>query len=325
MKLSLQQKEQFFHEMRELLQSGRTVDQALELKANGRAGALRRVAAGMRAGGAGGTAEGYFAVMPEVFSIMDREIVRGGEMGGRLDDAMGYLSDYYGVMARTRREILTHLAYPVFLLHFGALMLAVPALVQDGAGAFFAQIAWLLGVFYVAAALGWLAFVIAVREARVNPAADRLLQSLPVLGRARVALVSARFCLLMGILVKASGSILSAFNRAAAASGSALFQRGAEQAVLAVQGGDGLGAAVMRTQAFPEAIDRAFQVGEASGRLDQEMERQAERFAEQFRGRLSILANWLPKLVFLGIGLVLAWKIIGYYTAQFQAINSLGL
>jgi type IV pilus assembly protein PilC len=323
MKLSLQQKEQFFHEMRELLQTGRSVDQALELKANGRPGAIRQAAEAMRAAAPGDTAEGYFAALPEVFSIMDREIVRGGELGGRLDEAMGYLSSYYEVMARTRREILTRAAYPVFLLHFGAVMLAIPALMQSGLEAFVAQIATLLGAFYVLAALCWLGFGMLMRAVRTNPAADQALQSLPAIGGARVALVGARFCLLMGILVKASGSILSAVNRAAAASGSALFQRGAEQAVVAVQGGGALGASVAGTGAFPEAIDRAFQLGEVSGRLDQEMERQAERYTEQLSHRLALLSNWGGKFLLIAILGVLAFKIIAFYLDYFHQVNSL--
>ncbi len=128
---------------------------------------------------------------------MDREIVRGGETGGRLDDAMGYLSDYYGRDGAHAARNPHASRLSVFLLHFGAFMLAVPALVQDGAEAFFAQVAGLLGIFYVAGALAWFGFVIAVREAKGEPRRGSPASIPAVLGRARVALVSARFCLLM--------------------------------------------------------------------------------------------------------------------------------
>jgi type IV pilus assembly protein PilC len=129
--------------------------------------------------------------------------------------------------------------------------------------------------------------------------------------------------MLMGIMVKPGGSIFSAMKRSASASGSALFEQGAARAVLAVQGGEGLGAAVMRTHAFPEPIDRAFQVGEASGRLDEEMERQAGRYNEQFQTRLEILSMWLPKIIYLAIAIALGFRIVAFYASYFGEMNSL--
>jgi len=324
MRLSLQQKEQFFHDMRELIRSGLSIAQALEMKNNSRAGATRRVTEAMVAG-SDGTLPGYFTAVPEVFSEMDREIIAGGEKSGRLDDAMGYLGDYYAALAKTRRQLIVNTAYPVFILHFGALMLAIPALVSPGGGveAFIKSIVLFLGIFYAAFAIVWFAFNAAVRAARSNPAADQFLQSIPAIGGARIALVGSRFCMLMGILVKASGSILSAMTRSASASGSALFQRGAQEAVLAIQGGDRLGAAVMRTKAFPEAIDRAFQMGETSGRLDEEMQRQAAAYNGQFQTRLEVLSFWLPKLIYIAIAAALAFRIIAYYSDYYGQVNAL--
>ncbi|MDD5198648.1 MAG: type II secretion system F family protein [Terrimicrobiaceae bacterium] len=323
MRLSLQQKEQLFHELRELLRSGRSVHDALDILAGSRSTMLRTVVSAMRANSGDGTAEGYFAAVPQAFSDLDREVVRGGESAGRLDDAMGYLSAYYHSLDRTRRRAISHVLYPLFILHFGAVALAVPALVSGGIEAFLSQAAGFLAVFYILFALAWLVLRAAVGAARVNPAADQMLQSIPALGGTRIALVSSRFCMLMGILVKSSGGILSAMNRSATASGSALFQRGADEAVAAVKGGAALGSAVARTRAFPEAIDRAFQVGEASGRLDEEMERQATRFSEQFNSRLDFISKAVPRMIYVMIALVLAWKIVSFYLGYYQTLSSL--
>ncbi len=194
---------------------------------------------------------------------------------------------------------------------------------SGGPEAFVQSIVWFLGMFYAAFATVWVVFLLAVRAARVNPAADQMLQSLPAIGGTRIALIGSRFCMLMGIMVKTGGSIFAAMKRSASASGSALFQRGAEQAVLAVQGGDGLGVAVMRTRAFPEAIDQAFQVGEASGRLDEEMERQAGRYNEQFQTRLEVLSTWLPKLIYIAIAIALGFEIVSFYASYYGQMSSL--
>ncbi|HVE15500.1 MAG TPA: type II secretion system F family protein [Chthoniobacterales bacterium] len=323
MRLSLLQKEQFFHELRELIRSGKSMHDALEMKATARSRAVRDAASAMLESAGDGSAENYFNGVPDLFSPLDREIVRGGAASGRLDETMGYLSEYYGMLYRMRRQIIMRTAYPVFMLHFAALMLAVPTLVTDGLEPFLVRMMLFLGSFYALFALCWLVYGAAARAANANAVIDQMIQALPAIGGTRVALVGSRFCMLMGILVKASGSILSAINRSAGASGSALFQRGAAQAVNAIQGGDGLGMAVMKTRAFPEAIDRAFQVGEASGRLDEEMQRQASRFAEQLNLRMEAISKWVPVAITVGVFIVIGVLIVLHYMSETQAMNSM--
>ncbi len=309
--------------MSELIRSGRSVSDALAVVAASRAPAIKSAAEAMRTSTGDGSAESFFAAAGPGFGPLDREVVRGGESSGQLDQAMAYLETYYASLVRARRRVLTGSLYPFFLLHFGALTLAIPALFSGGMRDFVAQAAGFLAIFYVLFALGWFGFRAVVRAAAVNPAVDRMLQSLPAVGATRVALVGSRFCLIMGMLVKASGGILSAIRRSAGASGSALFERGAGQAVTAVQAGQALGAAIAGTRAFPEGIDRAFQIGETSGRLDEEMTRQSRRFSEQFDRRINLLSGALTKVIVLAVMLALAWKIIAFYSGYLQGLNSL--
>lgn len=318
MHLSLQQKELFFHDLGQLLRAGKSLAQALELKSRGRATASRKVASAMAERGDGSSAEAYFAAVPEVFSELDREIVRGGELSGQLTGTMDYLAGYYGTLARTQRRIAAQCAYPIFILHFGALLLSLPAFMSGGVEAFVWAVAKFLGFFYIVAGLGWLVFLAVLRAARETPSADRFLQSLPVIGGVRTALVGSRFCMLMGILIKASGSILSAMNRASAGSGSALFRRGSDEVVRTVQGGGVLSVAVAETRAFPEDIDRVFQTGEASGRLDEEMQLQAGRYTELFQDRIALLSGAFSKLVYIAIAMVLAYHILSFYFGYYS-------
>lgn len=323
MKLSLQQKEQFFHELCELIRSGRSFPDSLQILSSSRNRTMREVATRMSAPGPGSSAESGFEAVPEVFSTMDREVVRGGEASGELAASMEFLRHYYETMSATRRRMIVQSLYPLFLLHFAAVAVSMPKFVGEGLPAFLVSVASVLGIFYAVLAILWLALVFVLRAARVNRDADRVLQSLPIFGNLRVAFVGSRFCMMMGMLVKASGSILSAMNRSAVASGSALFFNGAERAVVAVQGGDSLGAAVAHTRAFPEAIDRAFQIGEVSGRLDQEMQRQADRYTDLFRSRMEVVSGAATKGFMVAIMLYVAWTIVGGYLARMREIQSL--
>ncbi len=323
MKLSAAQKEQFFHELAESVRSGIPLPQALQRKAAGRVGELRTVASRMVAGSPDQTATEYFRAVPEVFSELDREIVAGGEKGGRLDQAFAYLRDYYQTLARARRRAFAQLAYPLFILHLGAVLLAVPALMSGGLPQFLAEAVGFLLVFYFLLFLIWMSLRTASRAADVNPSADGFLRVIPGVGGTFLALFGSRFCMLMGLLVKSGVGILTAMDRSASASGSALFRKGALEASGAVRDGGSLGQAVMMTGAFPEAIDRAFQTGEETGRLDDEMQRQAERYTDQLNARLEGLASWLPRIIYVMILLALGWRIISFYVGYFGTINSL--
>jgi len=90
-----------------------------------------------------------------------------------------------------------------------------------------------------------------------------------------------------------------------------------------VRGGMALGLAVARTGAFPEPIDRAFQVGEASGRLDEEMTRQGQRFNEQLNLRLDVLAGGFSKFLLLIVTLTLAGKIVAFYAGYYHSLTSM--
>jgi type II secretory pathway component PulF len=322
MRLSLQQKEQLFHEMSELLRSGRPLSESLDVLSTARTASVRGVADAMRLARGDGSARSSLEAVPGVFPILDCEVIAGGEASGRLDEAFGFLGEYYGSLMRARRRLITGALYPFFILHFAALMLGIPVYLSSGPEAFFTGVVGFLAIFYAATALIWMGVAMTVRRATVDATVDRMLQRLPGLGGLRIAMVASRFCLLMGMSVKAGGGIFSAMERSAAASGSALFKRGAAEAVAAVKEGESLGVAVARTHAFPEAVDRAFQIGETSGRLDEEMARQAVRFTGQFDRRLDLLVGVTSKAILLIIMLSVAVRIVGSYQALYQGIDA---
>jgi type II secretory pathway component PulF len=67
-------------------------------------------------------------------------------------------------------------------------------------------------------------------------------------------------------------------------------------------------------------------VGEETGRLDEELKRMAADLRQEALGTLETLADWLPKLLYVGIVLYLAWKIVGVIQADIAPMyrNALG-
>jgi type II secretory pathway component PulF len=70
-------------------------------------------------------------------------------------------------------------------------------------------------------------------------------------------------------------------------------------------------------------LTRAFETGEETGRLDDEMERLGNRYDEQLKDRLAALASWIPQIVYVGIALYIGWRIVTFAVGYFGQINSL--
>ena len=210
MAFSASQKHLFYTEIAKLLEAGFGIREAgrvmLDTKLPGlQAELLRKMDVDLEAGK---TISDSFG--PGVITPLERSIIGAGERGGRMAPAFQHLADYYGMLASARKEALSAMAYPAFLLHFGLLVgVLAPGLM---AGKEFPEILGdfivTLVVLYGAGFLIWLGVKALVRNGASSTALDNFLRRIPVLGGARRAMAMARFtkvyhtCLLAGLSMK---------------------------------------------------------------------------------------------------------------------------
>jgi len=60
--------------------------------------------------------------------------------------------------------------------------------------------------------------------------------------------------------------------------------------------------------------------GEASGRLDENLTRLRKVYEEEGNRKLRTFSQWLPRLIYFGILLVLAYYIISFWTGYFNGV-----
>lgn len=301
MQLSFREKQQFFGNLSGLLGSGATFPQVVGTLARG-GDKLARFAAGL------GT---DFSAAVARFDALDREVLLAGEQGGKLPEAAADLGAYYGELAEARARVLRLSAYPIFVLHLAALLLAVPGAILSGSGAaFFSTVAVFLGPLYVAALLLGLGIRVLRSAAATSVAVDRALRALPFLRGLFIEPAVARFCMVMAMGVGADGRILGNLDRAGRASRSAMVAACATEAERRIRNGEGL-AEALAGRAFPSEAIRAFHVAETSGRLSAGFRDCAALFRARFFVRLETLSIWIPRLLYVIVCLVVALGIIG--------------
>jgi type II secretory pathway component PulF len=81
--------------------------------------------------------------------------------------------------------------------------------------------------------------------------------------------------------------------------------------------------AVRASQKFPELFENLYYSGEVSGQLDETLKRLHNYYHQEGTRRLRMLAQWVPRFIYLGIALFVAFKVIEFYSGYFKQINQI--
>jgi type II secretory pathway component PulF len=138
--------------------------------------------------------------------------------------------------------------------------------------------------------------------------ADRLVLAVPMVGKIHRDLSLTRLFSALKALLNAGIGILEAMPRAGAASGSAELAAAARAAVPELRRGESLVTAM--AEVLPPDALGLIATGQESGKLDDMLEHLERHFFDESRRRLHALAEWLPKLIYMGVVFWVGWQIL---------------
>jgi type II secretory pathway component PulF len=125
-------------------------------------------------------------------------------------------------------------------------------------------------------------------------------------------------------LISAGVTIIEAWELAATASGSPALRR----AVLAwkpqLLSGKMPAEAVGGCSLFPEMFANLYASGEVSGKLDESLGRLRQYYQEEGTRKLHAVAQWTPRIIYLLVALMIAYRVIQYWTGYFKQIQDAG-
>jgi type II secretory pathway component PulF len=323
--LSLREKQSLYHSLGQLLRSGVPLPGALANLAQTAGGGQRRLLLRLQQSVSAGrtVGEALGAARPAV-SEMEVGIVSAVERAGRMEQGMTQLARYFEALAVAREGILKKCAYPAFVLHFGIIVLALPTLIAGaGLGAYLRQTAGVLVLVYGIALVIALLIPLLVDAGALSAAFDSLLRMIPLLGKIRRAFAVARFCATYEMQLSAGINVMDALQAAQRASRSGLIRATVRRAVPEVRNGAQVGSLLAAGGAFPEPMIRAFNVGEQTGELDQELARLAADYQAEGIARLENAAEWLPRLFYVAIMLYTGYSIVTLYQKYLQDMGKL--
>lgn len=260
---------------------------------------------------------------PAVFPELYRSLVNAGEQSGQLSRVLLRLADYLEARQLLRQKILLALIYPAvvsltaLIIVVGLMTYVVPQVVQvfqnsqqalpwlTRALIGLSDFVRLTGVYWV---LGIAAAAGLIRRALRNP--ERLCSvhdvslRLPIVGRLLRSVNAARFASTMAILVGSRVPLLTALEAGAGVVNNLPMKRALEDTQRMVREGAALSLALGKSKLFPPLLVHMIASGEASGRLDDMLERAAKQQSNEVENRLATLTSLFEPALILLMGVL---------------------
>jgi type II secretory pathway component PulF len=252
----------------------------------------------------------------------DIALLYAGEQSGRLPECFRLLAGYYTERARLARQVMADLAYPVVLLHLAVFIFPFPNLFLTGNWAgYLASTVVVLAPLYAVVLL--LVFAFQGRHGEAwREMLERILHPVPLLGPARRALALARLAAALEALLSAGVTVIEAWAISALACGSPVLRRAVAGWEPNVRAGQTPAEAVSQSPVFPELFANLYRSGEISGKLDESLRHLHQYYQEEGTRKLHLVAQWGPRLFYLLIALVVAFKVVTFWQGYFQTLNN---
>jgi len=274
---------------------------------------------------------------PKLFGKLYVSMVRVGEEAGVLPKVMADLAALLEHEDEVRGEVMAAVAYPVFVLGFGALTVAIlltvvlprlftmlqemlpvlplPTLILLRISSLLHH-HWFLVIAVTGAAVAGLRFYI--RSAQGAELWDSFKLRLPVLGALFRAAALSRFARTLGTLAKSGVSLLPALKIVENTIGNIVLAKQISQVAEETRGGDSLAAPLRKLGIFPKTIVQMIDVGEESGTLDEMLLKVADIEERHMRARTKTLISLLAPALILLVGALVGFMVIALLLPIFK-------
>lgn len=248
---------------------------------------------------------------------LDRALIAAGAEAGRLPDVMRRLATRHEDVVRVRVALALAAAYPIAILHLGALAFPVQRVVTEGVGAYAAAVLQLLVPLWCLAGVG----VVAVRL-RLRPAMV-LLDLLPFVGGHRRARALADLAFVLEALMAAGVRVDRAWIAAARASEDRRLVRVAQAVAGAVEQGQPVAPVLSGRREVPPLFAEYYRTGEATGRLDDALMRLHHQFSDTAATQLKVAGMAYPALLFALVAAWVAIRVVLFYAGYFRQLDTM--
>jgi len=240
------------------------------------------------------------------FSPFECNLVAAGERSAHLETVFDHLAEYWKRQMEMSQALWMPLYYPLAVLHFAILIWSVVEMAHISWQVAMLHFVMRIGLLYL---FGFILYVVA-RVSWPNPLAQRFWLFLPLIGKTLSTSYAYRWITAMRIEYSAGIPMPNAVADAWRASGCVGGERLAREGEAALRAGTDLSKLVQGWKRLPRDWIDFIETGEVSGALETAFVNLEAEAARAWSLAQQRMADWLPKIIYFGILLVIAAQVI---------------
>lgn len=275
---------------------------------------------------------------PKVFDNLYCNMVAAGEAGGILDTILQRLAAYMEKFAKIKGQIKSAMIYPSVILFVAVavvsllLVVVVPMLAnifQEAGQSLplptrivIAFSDFMKGWGGLGMLLGFVGFIVALKQWRKTEtglrAQDAFALKIPIVGSLIQRVSVAKFTRTLGTLLTSGVPILEGLIIVARTSGNKIVEDAIMMTRQAVSEGKTLADPLSRAKVFPAMVVQMISVGEATGALDNMLNKIADFYDDEVDSAVAALTSMLEPLLMIFLGVVVGFVVVAMYMPIFQ-------
>jgi type IV pilus assembly protein PilC len=334
----------FFRQFSVMIDAGLPLVQCLEiLAANQENQSFQKTLTGVRTTVEGGaTLANAMRQYPAVFDDLTTNMIEAGETGGILDLILQRLAVYVEKAVRLKAAVKSALIYPIAVVSIavlivGALLkwvvpifsnlfaglgvaLPLPTRIVMGLSAFIGSFWWVFIVVVVGGVFG-------LKSIRKHPTGryyfDKILLKLPIIGSLLRKIAVGRFTRTLGTLITSGVPILEGLAITARTSGNAVLEEALMKVRKAIEEGRTIVDPLRECGVFPNMVTQMIGVGEATGAMDNMLQKIADFYEEEVDAATKDMLALLEPAIIGVLGITIGGIVISLYMPLFAMIAKL--
>ena len=280
---------------------------------------------------------------PGVFSKLYVSLIRAGESSGSLDEMLKRLTGYMEDANRLRKMLKGAMIYPIAVMGVGAVVIGImmvfvipkfeellkssgqelPAFTQIVINISRFMVENLVYIIVGTVTSIWL-LMRYFNSVEGRAFRDRIMFNVPVFGPLTQKGAVARFARTMQTLLSAGVSLLDAIDICRATVDNAVVEESVGKIRSEIEAGNRLGVVINKLDVFPKMAVQMISVGEASGSLDQMLEKVADFYEAEVESMVAGLSKLIEPFVLVFLGGTVGGLLIAMYLPIFKLAGSAG-
>ncbi|WP_297056637.1 type II secretion system F family protein [Thermosulfurimonas sp.] len=335
----------FTRQLATMLESGLPLVQALEALSSQQKNpyfqeVIRKIKTSVEGGSSFAEALREF---PKVFDELYIQMVNAGEAGGNLDSILKRLATYQEKILALKSKIKHAMMYPVVIILVTIVVLSIiMVFVIPKFAQMFAEAGQALPLptqiviaasnltkrffpFFVLGVVGLIFLIKQIyRTEKGRYQIDKLLLRLPVFGELLHKSAIARLTRTLSSLIASGVPLLQGLSIAGKVSGNRVIERVVEEVRLSVSEGQSIAEPMAISGYFPHMVTQMVAVGEATGALEQMLDKVADFYEDEVDRTVDTLSTLIEPVLIVFLGGIIGSIIISLYLPIFKLASVAG-